>query len=252
MATMAYGHLSYQNQIYLSLFLATFFAVNDECNNDIGLARGFSLRFIKGEKHGHVFLDAYDMILRELPDRFEQLIAEAMVQSALDFFVRVVFEYERTTLAAPAKQSLGFLRGLGVISRFYALTIFPEELRLQSWMEAIPASIEYIDGIHTIFSFYKHELDNDVDNYISPDARSRREEKLEALQSVANKTVHAHRNALTVLSHNREAREAFQRFCRGYVFFHLSSKRFKVADLWAKGAPKTLQPTRLLGRSDLY
>lgn len=39
-------------------------------------------------------MDTYDLILRELPDHFDTVVADMMLQSNMDFVVANVLEYE--------------------------------------------------------------------------------------------------------------------------------------------------------------
>jgi len=234
-SALAYAHLSYEKQIYLALFTAIFLATDDVCKNDIHLVKDFSNRFIKGEKQGHPILDAYGLMLRELPNVFKPAIAQAMLQSGLDLFVGLVFEYEvenGPALNTPARDFPKFLRDLTGISRLYAVPIFPDSVSLRSWMEAIPGVICYIQHINDVFSFYKEELVGESYNYISVRAQSCGKSKLEALKSLVDETVQSHKETLTVLAQSPEALEAYKEFCKGYVYFHTSCKRYEVVDMW--------------------
>jgi hypothetical protein len=93
-AALAYGHLDYDTQVYTALYTAAAIGLEDACSNDVDLLKTFTQRFITGKIHGHPIVDSYDMLTRQLPDRFESFAAEAMLQSALDFCVGLVMEYE--------------------------------------------------------------------------------------------------------------------------------------------------------------
>jgi len=93
-AQTAYAHLpSFDSRIYIALFTAALAAVEDLCRDEYGLLRGFCLRYWKGQKHEHLMLDYYDSILRELPQRFEYVVADMMLQSNMDFVTSLVLEY---------------------------------------------------------------------------------------------------------------------------------------------------------------
>ncbi len=69
-------------------------------------------------------------------------------------------------------------------------------------------------------------------NCISNIARCTKRTKLDVLQHLANESVEAHKEVLAVLRDDVDALEAFKAFCRGYAYFHTSSTRYKVSDLW--------------------
>jgi len=234
-AATAYAHLSYEVRVYIALYTAAAVGAEDACNNDVDLLKNFSLSLIKGKNHGNLILDTYDLLLRELAERFEPFAAEAMFQSALDFCVGLVLEYEvnkKPALARPAKEFPNFLRDLTGISRLYAIMIFIDGMPLRSWIEAVPALISYIQAINDIFSFYKEELANESNNFVSNKARSSGKPKIEALRSLTEHTVETYEEIVAVLSHNPAVLEAFKRFSNGYVDFHFGCKRYQLAKLW--------------------
>ncbi|KAM6496543.1 Isoprenoid synthase domain containing protein, partial [Amanita muscaria] len=235
-AELAYGHTSHETQIYVALFTAAMVGCEDACASEIELLNTFGQRFIKGQKHGNPILDSYDLLLRELAERFEPFAAGAMLQSALDFIVGLVLEYElkqQPTLARPAQEFPIFLRILTGVSRLYTILMFPDGIPLRSWMESLPSMISYIHHVNDIFSFYKEELVNECNNFISIKAQSGRKTKLEALQSLADETVDTVKEIIAVLAHNQDALEAFKDFHKGYVYFHTACNRYKMAELWA-------------------
>ncbi|KAM6496568.1 Isoprenoid synthase domain containing protein [Amanita muscaria] len=235
-AALAYGHLEHDKQVYIALYTASAIGLDETCSSDVESLKNFTHRFIMGKVHGHPIMDSYDMIVRQLPDRFESFAAEAMLQSALDFCVGLVMEYEllkKPALSRPSTQFPTFLRDLTGISRLYGILVFPDGTPLRSWMESIPSVIDFISYANDVLSFYKEELANESNNYISVKARSKGCTNLEALQMAVDQAVKAYEESVAVLEHSPDALEAFQQFCRGYVHFHIVDKRYKIAELWA-------------------
>ncbi|KIL58153.1 hypothetical protein M378DRAFT_27705 [Amanita muscaria Koide BX008] len=232
-AAMSYSHLEHDKQVYIALFTASGIGLEEVCSNDVDSLKNFTHRFIIGKVHGHPIMDSYDMIVRQLPDRFESFAAEAMLQSALDFCVGLVMEYEllkKPALTRPSTQFPTFLRDLTGISRLFGIVVFPDGTPLRSWMESFISSAMQNNDI---LSFYKEELANESNNYISVKARSKGCTNLEALQMAVDKAVKAYEESVAVLEQSPDALEAFQQFCKGYVDFHLADKRYKNAELWA-------------------
>ena len=69
-------------------------------------------------------------------------------------------------------------------------------------------------------------------NCISNIARCTKRSKLDVLKHLARESVEAHKEVFAVFRDDAEALEAFKAFCRGYVYFHTSSTRYKVPHLW--------------------
>ena len=106
LAKTAYAHLpGNDSRIYIALFTAALAAVEDLCRCEYELLKGFCLRYWKGLKHGHPILDDYDLILRELPQRFEFVVADMMLQSNMDFITSLVLEYDMQD--RPVRTELG-------------------------------------------------------------------------------------------------------------------------------------------------
>lgn len=105
LAETAYAHLPSDSRIYIALFSAAVAAVEDLCRGEYELLKGFCLRYWRGLKHGHPILDDYDLILRELPQRFEFVVADMMLQSNMDFVTSLVLEYDMQD--RPVRTELG-------------------------------------------------------------------------------------------------------------------------------------------------
>lgn len=135
-------------------------------------------------------------------------------------------------------------------SEAYALFVFPPELPLQSYVQALPDirvilnqgkwvilnsgssdADTYADCLSTsdVFSFYKEELVGESVNYVSLIAAIRGISKIQALDSLSNDVVDAHKRCLQILS--KDAYEAYLRFSHGYVGFHVSLDRYKLNEL---------------------
>lgn len=112
-------------------------------------------------------------------------------------------------------------------TRFYDLRQF-----CQVCIISPSLNIPTLTACSDIFSFYKEELVQESVNCISNIARCTKRTKLEVLQHLADESVDAHKEVLAVLRDDVDALEAFKAFCRGYAYFHTSSTRYKVSDLW--------------------
>lgn len=240
-AALAYAHLDYEPRMYVALYTGIAIAVDDACKNDIDLLRNFTDRFHRGVVHGHPIMDSYDSIVREMvvPGRFDPFTSGTILQAALDYIIGMVFEYEiqdNLDSPKPPKEFATFVRDLTGIGRMYAVLMFPRGLPLRSWMEVIPATMRYIHIVNDIFSFYKEELAGECMNFISVEARSSGQSKLDILRCLTDEAVELHNEALAILWQCPDALEAYRQFSKGYVYFHTSCKRYKVSELWVKGS----------------
>ncbi|KAK2462615.1 hypothetical protein APHAL10511_005348 [Amanita phalloides] len=233
-----YSHLPDPNtRVYIALYTAALVAVEDVCGNNIDLLRAFCHQFLTSAPHHHPIMDTYDLLLRELPTHFDPVPADMMLQSNIDFIVANVLEYEmQHRLVSPCATGFPvFLRNLSGAAKIYSLLAYPRNIPVRSYIQAIPASMTYVNFINDIFSFYKEELAHESVNCISNLARCTHRPKLAVLQHLADQSVHAHHEILAVLGDDPadpRVLTAYLAFCRGYVYFHTSSKRYRVPDLW--------------------
>lgn len=163
-AQTAYAHLpSFDSRIYVALFTAALAAVEDLCRGEYGLLRGFCLRYWNNQKHGHLILDYYDSILRELPQRFEYVVADMMLQSNMDFVTSLVLEYdmqdrpvrvypghssqliEQHQMSSSAKGFPVFFRDMSGAAKIYSLLAYTRDLSLVSYVEVCEIQIK--DGV---------------------------------------------------------------------------------------------------------
>ena len=93
-----------------------------------------------------------------------------------------------------------------------------------------------------IFSFYKEELDNESVNCISNIALCNGWTKLQTLKNIGDETVEAQNEVLAVLSRDPNALEAYKSFCKGYVYFHTSTPRYKIGHLWSLEQKRAIMP----------
>ncbi|KAK2462610.1 hypothetical protein APHAL10511_005343 [Amanita phalloides] len=245
MASIAYGHLPDPlTRVYIALYTAGLTSLEDVCGNDTKLLSAFCERFFKSISHGHPVMDACDLLLRELPLHFDHVPADMMLLSSMDSIVANILEYEmqRNPISPSAQQFPFFLRNLTSLARPHSLFAFPKSMPFTSYIEAIPAMVNYISFINDTFSFYKEELANENVNCISNIARCTGQTKLDVLQHLADESVKAHKEILAVLKDRPQALAAYQAFAMGIVHYHTSTKRYKLTELWTMAADAEKPP----------
>lgn len=78
--------------------------------------------------------------------------------------------------------------------------------------------------------FYKEELTGDKTNYVSLRAGYARQDNTAALKGTIRDCVAAFRRASIVFEGRKEYAEAWHTFAMGYVTFHLSNPRYRLAE----------------------
>lgn len=82
-----------------------------------------------------------------------------------------------------------------------------------------------------ILSFYKEDLAGETTNQISIVAACNQTSKLDALNALAETTADLFEKAAEMLDGSPEACESFKKFATGFVRFHISVGRYRLADL---------------------
>ena len=125
---------------------------------------------------------------------------------------------------------------------------FPREIPVTEYVQAIPEVIIFLNDmkwvlcceiyrhfIHVylsdVLSFYKEELAGENDNRISLLAARNKESHLKVFESLSEIAVGHYKKIVKILEGSPSAYEAFKHLSAGYIDFHLSSERYKFAEL---------------------
>ncbi len=109
--------------------------------------------------------------------------------------------------------------------------IFPKDLPYNLYVQALPLLREVINFTNDITSFYKEECENETHNLISLLSEARGELKSETLCYVAKRCIQAHERILRILSPHEGVRSSYEKFVKGYLAFHLGTKRYRLSEL---------------------
>jgi hypothetical protein len=82
-----------------------------------------------------------------------------------------------------------------------------------------------------ILSFYKEEKAGDDMNYVSLLATTRKITKLQALRILVDEGIAAHERIVRILAPSKEASDLYQKFCQGYLGFHVYTERYRLDEL---------------------
>ncbi|KAF9237732.1 hypothetical protein BU15DRAFT_62931 [Melanogaster broomeanus] len=151
----------------------------------IGIITGYVI----WEKQGNAVLDALADTLREISKVYSGSVpANLVTTSILNFVTANVIEWETRgmQILATAKQYPTYQRTLSGIGEAYAFMVFPSDLPVGQYIQAIPEMTLFIDGINDILSFYKEELAGESDSEISMIAARKGISRIEAFEELAD------------------------------------------------------------------
>ncbi|PBK66736.1 terpenoid synthase [Armillaria solidipes] len=232
----AYHHLADDNvKVYIVFFtaLATYFddVYPDDPDTLIGVP-DFTKHFSSSEKQPTKMLDDFANVLAETSQLFGEVAADFIIQAGLRFITGLILEIRsKSEPTHKVDRYAVFLRELSGIPEAYAMFIFPKDLPYNLYVQALPLLREVINFTNDITSFYKEECENETHNLISLLSEARGELKSETLCDVVKRCIQAHERILGVLSPHEEVRSSYEKFVKGYLAFHLGTKRYRLSEL---------------------
>ncbi|KAJ8461931.1 hypothetical protein ONZ45_g18116 [Pleurotus djamor] len=234
MAYTAYGHLeSLETKKYTALYTSLFLYCDDVYKDDPALVNDFSHNFITRHAQRTSILQAFDTLLQETSDHFDAIQTHLIVSGALNVLISISLEHklERAAISPYAEDLPDFMRELSGIAYTYAVFSFPRFMRIDVYLQAIPAMRHYINFMNDVLSFYKEELVGEDSNYVSILAKCRDVPKLQVLEDLSSSVFKSHSNVAEILSGCPEALQAWKSFAEGYVNFHVSITRYRLGEV---------------------
>ncbi|KAJ0278845.1 hypothetical protein COL940_007061 [Colletotrichum noveboracense] len=194
-------------------WLAIYIDDDDAGNDDLA---GFQERFHRGEPQPSALLSRFAEVLHDMSKYYEPLVANFIVCSTLQFVNATLLERrgEFHGLKHCKRQAAGpTMSATGV-----------------ECPRRIPDMMTYINYANDILSFHKETLAGETDNYINTRAVCEQREPLAVLETVVAEAIEANSRVVGLLRTRSDPMYALKwdEFFNGYIFFHLSAKRYKL------------------------
>lgn len=162
-----------------------------------------------------------------------------IMKSAIDFIAAQPVEDEQDLLHLSLDTSdfPRFFRYKTGMSETYSFFLFPEdrypeEKNLHKYLPAIPTLIQFYDQTNDLLSFYKEEFDpGDSINFVHTQARLHNITPLESLKRTQTSVAELIQKLRRIFKNEPEMLKDIERFMQGYILFHLSAKRYRLAEL---------------------
>ncbi|KAF7312995.1 Terpenoid synthase [Mycena kentingensis (nom. inval.)] len=234
MGWAGYSHLpNLSTRILIAIYTACGIYLDDVFQADVEAVSMFNQRFLEHAPQADPVLDVFAQILLEIGDHYERVVSNIMVTSTLNAVTALTLEY-KTQGMTMGRRALGyptFTRVMSGASEAYSLFIFPHNLALPSFIQTMQQMMVFINNGNDILSFYKESLDGETVNRISfLAAQSGKSEQL-VLRDLVQEAVAAHNNVVDVLGAYPEILAAYRSFVTGYMVFHASATRYRLAEL---------------------
>lgn len=91
----AFAHLpSEDTRVWISSYSALIIYLDDMFEKDVTAVIDFNTRFISNKPQANFIIDAFAIMLREMPERFGQVVADLMLISNMNFVTSLTLEHQ--------------------------------------------------------------------------------------------------------------------------------------------------------------
>ncbi|KAH0831846.1 isoprenoid synthase domain-containing protein [Lanmaoa asiatica] len=236
-AATAGVHLPHRpTQTWIALYTSCAIFVDDAVNSFLEEMPNiylFNERFIRNEPQGNGVLDAFADIMRRASELYHPVASHLITTSTLNFVTANLLEHETRSMkiSSAAHQYPTYQRTMSGVAEAYAFMVFPREVPLNDYIQAIPEMTQFIHNTNDVLSFYKEERVGETTNQISTLAARTKKSKLEAFGELTETTIGLFKRIVKILEGSPRACEAFKHYTAGYVRFHTSIVRYQLEDL---------------------
>ncbi|KAJ8090288.1 hypothetical protein PM082_018884 [Marasmius tenuissimus] len=232
--TTAYLHLPVRTRVHVATYSACVTALDDIFSQDPENMGEFSERFTKGLPQDNPMLEVLTKLIRQTSKYYGRVQTALIVTSTVDFVTSLSIELEipRVKNATEFSSFASYCRTMSGISVAYGMFVFPASIPLSTYVSCVPLMSTYINCMNDVLSFYKEELSMEEDNFASMLAKGSSITKYAAIQRLADDVADADERILKVLADHPRALDSWQSFRKGYVYFHTSSPRYKLHEVF--------------------
>ncbi|KAI1794775.1 terpenoid synthase [Ganoderma leucocontextum] len=236
LATISYGHTSFEHQYYIALYNACLTYVDDLGHRHLEAVSQFSRRFVAGEKQLNPALDVLTDLLKQSYDLWPQVGADVIISGTLEGVTAMYVECTTgdMTVTPRAAWWSNYIRIKVGICPPYAHFNFMKSWRStpDSYLLLLPYMEFFIAAANDVLSFYKEHLAGEAKNYIQTRATTDQTTPIDMLRLLADETIAcAQRPRELIGSEDPELMAIWHSFEQGYVACHVKTPRYRLADL---------------------
>lgn len=252
----AYHYLSPDIQETIALNTSFIFGVDDLVGDLRKDLQEYATTLTLGQPQKHELLRGYTEFISGLCRFLGTFGGNMVIKSTVDFISSNPIEDEQDLfhLSLDTSNFPTFFRYKTGISEPYSFFLFPEdrypeEKYLHKYLPAIPTLISFFDQVNDLLSFYKEEFQTgDSVNFINTQARLHSITPLESLKRTQTSAVELVQKIRRIFESEPEMLKDMETFMQGYVLFHLSAKRYRLAEL---NIPASIECTKRFNEAKL-
>ncbi|KAJ3562779.1 hypothetical protein NP233_g9362 [Leucocoprinus birnbaumii] len=215
-ADTAYRHLKDEStRIFIAVWTTLILRIDDHYEDYADGLSEFSYRLSRNEPQRYTLLDELAVMTQGFHQHWGPIASGFMVSGELDFFTSMAVEkcmedMEIQVSSAPAITFPKFVRSMTGISRAYACMIFPADLDIRDWLQAVPDCMDLLDYINDVLSSFKEEVANDTANFVTANAKATGTNNLDVVQTLSKLSSEAYARQCELLKSRPEVLDAFK------------------------------------------
>lgn len=254
MTFTTYSYLPPKIQEVIAIYTVYVLIIDDLADEFAQDLRAYATSLTSDQSPDNEVLRGLTFFLSQENHLFGSYGGSMLVKSTLDFITASTVEKDQSAvrLSPDSPDYLDYFRFKTGISEGYSMLLFPscrypESESLHRYLPAIPPLMHFYNYVNDLMSFYKEESKIDEPlNFIHAQAKLRNIHPLESLKRTQDFAVQAVQRIRRILRNEPDILEDVERFMQGYIHFHLTSKRYRLAEL---DIPAAVEGTKRLRES---
>jgi hypothetical protein len=238
-AMTTYHSTSFHIQCTIGIY-TTYALIIDDCTQEMKPEmKDFCPCFLSGKPQGNKLLQTFAHLLKSMHRIFGQFGGDMIIKDSLQYISSCYLETEadkRLLFSTNAPDFAYYFRLKTGVAEAYAFMMFPEEQfpedeYLSTYLPTIWYMQGYLNFTNDIMSFYKESLALEDTNFVHNYAKSHGLVPTESLQRICTEASEAVQRLRSLSKAHPKVSLAIESFVRGYIVFHLSQPRYRLAEL---------------------
>ncbi|KAL0565469.1 hypothetical protein V5O48_016558 [Marasmius crinis-equi] len=233
----SYFNHAFEAKVQFALFTWFMIFIDDLSKRMPNAISEFQHRILLHKPQLDPVLDQLPRNLSNLYLHWDSVCANSMVCAALEFISGTVMEdkeeIETMPLHPSAENWPRFLRAKTGVAPGYSHAVFPRTAHpdMSAYVQVLPDMDNFLTHGNDILSFYKEDLAGEEMSYVAVRARISGKDPLRVISEMVDEITRSHERIIAVLSDHPEALKWWLTFEKGYIWWHLSLKRYRLSEI---------------------
>ncbi|PLN76739.1 terpenoid synthase [Aspergillus taichungensis] len=223
----------------IALYATYVISIDDMTGEILPDLEKYCSQLVLGQVHEHELLRGFTRFLSDQPPLFGPFGGAMITKGTMEFIASAVVERNQNgvPLSHDAADYLVYFRSKTGVAEPFAFFCFPENRNpegedLGRYISAIPNIMLFLGYVNDLLSFYKEELArDDCPGFVHDYATVHRSSSTQALRQLRHSTLEEVQKIRHILAGDDRTAQRLNQFIYGYIFYHLSARRYKLDEL---------------------